>query len=160
MMKALGTRSHQPYSAGLYSVAGWQKLMSGGKYMADVISGNGVIEYGGEIISGTNGNGNRKHGLPEEVLKAMLGHNHSTSLLTDTYVSLLEAGMHRSKTIGTELRKSEYQPNTVFDCSARGSNILAHQFKQVSKLIKDTPIPNPHTPPTDLTSVEPETSHR
>jgi len=129
MMKSLESLKTKPYNGGLYSVNGNQKILQGGKNMADVISGSGVTQYEGGI--GTSG-----FGLPEESIKEMLTQNRSTSLFSNTYVDLLEGGLLRTKLLGKELAKSSNNPKTSFASCGSHWNTLGMQLNQVAKIMK------------------------
>jgi len=120
MMKAL-EEATIPYNTGLYSLNGNAKILTGGKDMPDVIAGKGVIQYSGGDYGG----------IKEETVKEMLTQHHSTSVFSNTYVTQLESGLHRTKVLGDELAKTTNDPVTTFP-----TNKLGDQLKQVAKLIK------------------------
>jgi len=120
MMKALESQSNT-FNGGLYSVNGNTKILSGGKHMADVVGSGGVIQYAGGSFNG----------MTEGQITQMLTQNHSTSLFVNTYVDLMESGLHRSKVLGDELKKVENAPTQVFPTSR-----LGQQLSQVARIMK------------------------
>ena len=111
----LSSRTSQPYKSKLYSIAGPQKIVTGGPN-ADIISGSvGVQRY-----------------VDYDVLKdsiVNMTHRMSENYLSDTYSGTLKHILEATESLGTKLNQQ-----TV--TATFSEEDLSSQFKQVAKVIK------------------------
>ena len=132
MQKALEADA-TPYNTAFYSMAGNQKIGTGGNQPQTVLSpGEGIIQYDNPAANG---------GVSSADFLDLVGQNKSSNYFGQTYQDQIEQSISQTADLATVMASNP--PTTEFD----NDQDLAKQFKKVAHLINPNPNPNPHPHP-------------
>lgn len=118
------TNRSEPLKSAMYSIQGYQQMLTGAPFAPDIINaGEGLVQFG-------------NYDSLAEGVKAMTC-NQSESLLAETYAAALESSIRATETLGNILRNTTLKSGNDFTSKLTGKKShLANQFQEVAKVVQ------------------------